>query len=230
MGQFFIFYKKNNKWAVDILPSDDWPWAPLRRGHALLWSGMTKHDLAAFAAALPPRVPNSPVVEGEWSILPEDELASHDFNREIVPPGQAPGYPEGAVLIRCDWDFWIVATLPPAFVALDCRSIVETLWPRIDATTYPDAGDPWWDATADPEAEVPGQPFELWCSMDEAGAPDPRERMGFYATREEAVAAEAATLWSVPAGVPVLVELREWRDGVRHRGVPHEPTNVRRET
>jgi hypothetical protein len=190
---------------------------------------MTKNDLAAFAAALPPRLPDAPVVRGAWSFSAEGELPSHDFNREIVRPGKDKDYPEGALLIRADWDFWVVATLPLAFESLDCRSIVETLWPRLDATTYPDSGDPWWAATADEEAEVPGSPFELWCTVDEEGSPEPRERMGFYATREEAVAAEAGTLWSIPAGVPVLVELREWRDGVRHRGVPHEPTNLRRE-
>lgn len=61
-----------------------------------------------------------------------------DFNREIAAPGVLENYPDGAVAIRCDDDFWIVAVLPYEFRDVSCPEIVSALWPHVTPSFNPD--------------------------------------------------------------------------------------------
>ena len=55
-----------------------------------------------------------------------------DFCREIVPPdGRNPVFPDGAVGIRVDDDFWAVAALPWECRFYSVQEIVAALWPDI---------------------------------------------------------------------------------------------------
>lgn len=68
-------------------------------------------------------------------------LPGHDFNREIVEPGTNETFPDGAIGIRVDGDFWEVAALPlEEFRNTTIEKLVEMLWPDItDATFEPDS-------------------------------------------------------------------------------------------
>ena len=54
-----------------------------------------------------------------------------DFNREIILPGTNETFPDGALGIRADDDFWAVAVLPLEFKEAPLADIVGTLWPNI---------------------------------------------------------------------------------------------------
>ena len=74
-----------------------------------------------------------------------------DFNRELVPPGTFSKYPEGAVGIRVDDDFWAMAALPWKYADTPLFRIVKELWPECvaEGVTYgPDSDDPSSDARA----------------------------------------------------------------------------------
>jgi len=74
-----------------------------------------------------------------WVILESDDepFPAHDFNREIVRPGLLPDFPEGAVGIRIDWNFWPVAALPyEEYKDVPIRKIVNEFWPQIDRPRY----------------------------------------------------------------------------------------------
>lgn len=62
-----------------------------------------------------------------------DELPSLDFNREIIEPGQVEQFPDGAVGIRADDDFWPVAAIPLRFREVALPDIVAALWPTYAA-------------------------------------------------------------------------------------------------
>lgn len=62
----------------------------------------------------------------KWNV--SRNLPSHDFNREIVEPGIAKVFPEGALGIRVDDNFWSVAILPYKFKELSIQDIVSVLW------------------------------------------------------------------------------------------------------
>lgn len=72
----------------------------------------------------------------------EDKLAGLDFNREIVEPGVLDGFPEGALGIRVDDDFWTAAVLPLSYRDVPLKEIVEELWPEYkdEAKYCPDHG------------------------------------------------------------------------------------------
>ena len=65
----------------------------------------------------------------------------HDFCREIVEPGTNKTYPQGAVGVRVDGDFWEVAALPlDEFRDTSIEEIVGLFWPDItDARFEPDS-------------------------------------------------------------------------------------------
>lgn len=70
-----------------------------------------------------------------YYVTPADELPFHDFNREIVAPGQIDEFPDGAIGIRVDDDFWAVAALPYAeYADKSIQQIVQELWPSIFPT------------------------------------------------------------------------------------------------
>lgn len=62
-----------------------------------------------------------------WS----SDVPCPDFNREIAEPGKMADFPDGAVGIRVDDDFWLVASLPYEFRGLTIQQIVAVLWPDI---------------------------------------------------------------------------------------------------
>jgi len=66
----------------------------------------------------------------------------NDYNREIIEPGMIDVFPEGAIGIRVDDDFWAVAALPLSYIDTPLEDIVEALWPEhtMDATYNPDVG------------------------------------------------------------------------------------------
>lgn len=64
-------------------------------------------------------------------VAPLNELPSWDFNREIVMPGENKNFPDGAVGVRADDDFWAVAALPLAdYINRPIEEIVAELWPE----------------------------------------------------------------------------------------------------
>lgn len=67
-----------------------------------------------------------------------NEPPTHDFNRELAPPGVDKLFPEGAFAIRCDDNFWVVAVLPWKFVDLTCQEICEVLWDFKNMEFLPD--------------------------------------------------------------------------------------------
>jgi hypothetical protein len=70
-------------------------------------------------------------------------LAGTDFNREIIEPGNREKYPDGALLIRVDDNFWVAAALPlETYRDKPLKEIVEELWPQyVEIATYtPDDG------------------------------------------------------------------------------------------
>lgn len=62
-----------------------------------------------------------------WSM----SLPTLDINRELLYPGTHTKFPEGAVGVRTDDDFFAVAVLPWKFLPLSTLSIVEILWPSV---------------------------------------------------------------------------------------------------
>ena len=64
-----------------------------------------------------------------WAVAEDEKLPGHDFCREIVEPGTNETFPDGAVGIRVDDDFWAVAALPYEFKNQGLREIVKELWP-----------------------------------------------------------------------------------------------------
>lgn len=65
-----------------------------------------------------------------WA-LPDDKgpWPGLDFNREIVTPGTNDTFPDGALGIRVDDDFWAVAALPLSWKDQPLADIVASLWP-----------------------------------------------------------------------------------------------------
>lgn len=59
------------------------------------------------------------------------DLPYYDFNKEIVPPGILEQWPDGAVGIRVDDNFWAVASLPYKFKDLDTKFLINNMWPTV---------------------------------------------------------------------------------------------------
>jgi hypothetical protein len=73
---------------------------------------------------------------------PKSHFPGLDFNREIVMPGTNETFPDGAVGIRVDDDFWEVAALPWKYRDTPLEEIVGELWPEYvaeGATFEPDS-------------------------------------------------------------------------------------------
>jgi hypothetical protein len=76
------------------------------------------------------------------------EVPDIDFNREIVPPETNKTFPDGAIGIRTDGDFWAVAALPYKYLDVPLAEIVKALWPQYadEAELCPDSGTPEQEA------------------------------------------------------------------------------------
>jgi hypothetical protein len=156
-----------------------------------------------------------------------DDLPAHNFNREIVSPGEDDKAPDGCLRVMSDSNFYEIANLPFRFTALSCAEIVSALWPDIEQPAiYPDHGDYWWTAISDPNLEVPGQPFELWFHTRQGGSITDSMRFDAFATEQEAVEIEAKGKTGAPEGSEPLFEVKVWRDGERLDGDLRPMTNV----
>ncbi|MCS4089062.1 hypothetical protein [Rhizobium sp. BK176] len=171
-----------------------------------------------------------------YDALPEDaetehwyssDLPSHDFNREILKPGENDKAPDGCVRIMSDTDFWEIANLPFHFEKLTCGEIVSVLWPDVpEPKIYPDHGDYWWTASADESLEVPGEPFELWMHYRTDGVMTDSMRFDTLATEQKAIEREAKVRSGTTEGTEALFEIRTWKDGERIGGELRPRTNV----
>ena len=83
-----------------------------------------------------------------WAADEGEKLPGYDFNREIIAPGANETFPDGAVGIRVDDDFWAVAALPLSFRSMPLPEVVSALWPefRHRAQYRADSGTPQQDA------------------------------------------------------------------------------------
>lgn len=70
-------------------------------------------------------------LEKPYWIEPIDDLPFHDFNKEIAKPGSAKSFPEGAVALRVDDDFFIVAVLPYVHARTPVDSLVYEVFPEL---------------------------------------------------------------------------------------------------
>lgn len=99
-----------------------------------------KEKLKAFAAEMTMDDNGWYMERDQWNV--GTGLPCHDFNREFIEPGTNEEFPEGALGIRVDDDFWLVARLPYEYRVLSIEDLVEVLWPDItDATFNPDSTD-----------------------------------------------------------------------------------------
>ena len=81
-----------------------------------------------------------------YYVSKELPFEQNDFNREIVEPNTVDELPDGAVGVRCDDDFWVVAILPYSYKEKTIQEIVAEFWPDEKNPLFnPDSGDPWWD-------------------------------------------------------------------------------------
>jgi hypothetical protein len=162
------------------------------------------NDLKTFLETLTPQVRSADASEigksidakyisnGPWTVWKNPPWI--DFTRELIEPGyktdpkegEPEEYPEGAITIRGDIDFWIVAVLPRRFEAIPMTDIVRLLWPDIEKPTiYPDTGDVYWEALDNHDMEVPGEPFELWVDYPPTSGIEPsNERLITYSSVE----------------------------------------------
>lgn len=84
------------------------------------------------------------MLELPYWVTPTDELPFEqcDFNREIIEPFENRDFPDGAVAIRVDDNFWVVAALPLSYRDKSIQEIVAEFWPDAKNVTYkPDAHD-----------------------------------------------------------------------------------------
>lgn len=92
--------------------------------------------LAAFVAGMP--VNEQGIKYSDVWYVVQTNLPAWDFNREIAAPGAMARYPDGALGIRCDDDFWEVAILPHEYTGLSIQDLVAVLWPHIEEPEFND--------------------------------------------------------------------------------------------
>lgn len=84
------------------------------------------------------------MINKPYWVTPTEELPFEecDFNREIIEPETNEHFPEGAVGIRVDDNFWAVAALPLSYREKTIEQIVTEFWPDAKNPTYkPDSND-----------------------------------------------------------------------------------------
>jgi len=75
--------------------------------------------------------------------MARESLPGLDFNRQIVLPGTNETFPEGAIGVYVDDDYWCVAALPyERYREIAIQEIVAECWPGYvgEATYAPDSG------------------------------------------------------------------------------------------
>lgn len=95
----------------------------------------SRDDLTAQYFAKPPDVVSA--ADGYTGFA-----VGNDLNREIVVPGTNTQYPEGAIVIRTDGNFWIVGVLPfEEYKGVSIEDIQKKFWPELtDVKFYNDTG------------------------------------------------------------------------------------------
>ena len=83
----------------------------------------------------------------EYWALTTDILGFDDFNRDIVEPNTHKTILEGAILVRNDDDFFVIACLPyETYKDKPIEDIVAEFWPDVEKPVFkPDSKDPWWN-------------------------------------------------------------------------------------
>lgn len=79
----------------------------------------------------------------EWFVSHDNP--HRDVNREVVTPGSIVdqhSFPEGAMIIRVDDDFYSIALLPYELSFYDFRTVLKIIWPDVNYTIRPDSHDP----------------------------------------------------------------------------------------
>lgn len=71
------------------------------------------------------------ILEKPYYTMPaEEELPFNDFNKEILAPGLLPEFPDGAIGVRVDDDFYSIAALPyDKYLKVPIQDIVKEFWP-----------------------------------------------------------------------------------------------------
>jgi hypothetical protein len=85
-------------------------------------------------------------IEEPYFVVPTNELGFNDFNRDIIKPNaysnfdnddcHCSDFPDGAVLIRVDSDFWVVAALPYEYINKTIQEIVIEFWPDVENPVF----------------------------------------------------------------------------------------------
>ena len=82
----------------------------------------------------------------KYYALTTEIIGFDDFNRDIVEPNTNKEILEGAVLVRNDDDFFIIACLPyETYKDKSIEDIVAEFWSDVEKPVFnPDSNDPWW--------------------------------------------------------------------------------------
>jgi hypothetical protein len=195
-----------------------------------------KSDLEDFIATLRPEVietfsagEDTPIYisSDAWRVWTNPHW--NDFTRQIVPPGgtlegksgKKSLFPDGAVLIWGDFNFWILAMIPPRFAQLSLSEVVTAIWPQVaDPVLYPDADHPFWEAVGDRDMEVPGYPYELWVEYTINEEDIELERLDYFKSDTELqvellARSETGDKFLADPNVKYFAQL--WTDGQRIR-------------
>jgi hypothetical protein len=81
----------------------------------------------------------------KYYALTTDIIGFDDFNRDIVEPNEE--ILEGAVFVRNDDDFFVIACLPyETYKDKPIQDIVAEFWPDVEKPVFnPDSSDLWWN-------------------------------------------------------------------------------------
>ena len=82
----------------------------------------------------------------KYYALTTDVLGFDDFNRDVTEPNTNKENLEGAILVRNDDDFFIIACLPyEKYKNKPIKDIVAEFWSDVKKPVFnPDSNDPWW--------------------------------------------------------------------------------------
>lgn len=59
----------------------------------------------------------------------KDHWPGNDFTRQLIAPGTSDEWPDGAIGIYIDGNFWAVAALPWSWLDRPLPEVVKSLWP-----------------------------------------------------------------------------------------------------
>ena len=83
----------------------------------------------------------------KYYALTTDIIGFDDFNRDIIEPNTNEEILEGAILVRNDDDFFIIACLPyETYKDKPIQDIVAEFWPDVEKPAFrPDSNDKYWE-------------------------------------------------------------------------------------